>query len=163
MHLQIMKIRFKNEYGIGIVEIVVAVSIAIVAFVSILQLFRLEIRAERLRREELRAYALLAETLEAVRSIRDDDWSNISSLSSGTNYYPQISGTSWTLSTTDPGPIDIFTQRRVVIEDVLRDGSFNIAGSGTPDPNTRKFTAYIEWESYGALKTKSLAIYLTNW
>lgn len=155
--------RLKNQYGVGIVEIVVAASIILVAFVTILQLFSLGIRSERLRREELRAYALLAETLEAVRSIRDDDWSNISSLAIGTNYYPQISGTSWTLSTADPGPIDGFTRRWIIIEDVLRDGNFDIAGVGTVDPDTRKFNAYIQWDSYGTTKTKSLSTYLTNW
>lgn len=130
---------------------------------AVLQLFQLQIRAERLRREELRAYALLSEALEAVRSIRDDNWANLSTLTTGTNYYTEASGASWTLLGADPGPIDGFT-RWVVLDEVLRDANDDIVSSGWPvDPDTLEVTAYIEWQSYGSTKTKSLNIYLTNW
>jgi len=147
----------------SIIEIVVVVSIAIIGVMSILQLFNVEIRAERLRREELSVYALLAESLEAVRSVRDADWANISSLSTGTNYYPEISGSSWILSNLDPGPIDGFT-RWIVVDEVRRDANFDITDSGgVIDADTLKIIAYAEWESYGITKTKSITMYLTNW
>ena len=81
----------KSEKGIGIVEILVVSSIIIVALMAILQLFQLEVRAERFRREELQAYALISESLEAARSVRDEDWSSIDGLVRGTSYYPQVS------------------------------------------------------------------------
>lgn len=152
-----------RERGIGIVEVLVVMSIALTAFMTIFQLFQLQIRAERLRREEIRAYALLSESLEAVRSVRDADWTNLSSLSIGTNYYPEILVNSWSLSVVNPGAIDGFT-RWIVLDEVRRDASDNIVSSGWPvDSDTLEVIATVAWQSSGATKTKTLTVYLTNW
>jgi len=151
-----------KSYGLGMVEIIVVIAVILVAFTAILQLFKLQAQNERAKREELQAYALLGETLEAVRAVRDHAWTNVSSLTLGADYYPVISGGAWTLSGTDPGPIDGFT-RWVVFNSVRRDGSDNIVPvGGTVDPDTLLITAYAEWQSRGATKTRSLATYLTD-
>lgn len=144
------------------VEIIVVVAVVMTAFTAILQLFKLQLESERGKREELQAYALTAESLEAVRAIRDDAWTNLSSLTLGADYYPVISGSAWTLSIADPGPTDGFT-RWVVLSSVQRNGSDNIVPSGgSVDSGTLLVTAYIEWQSRGDTKTRNLATYLTN-
>jgi len=145
------------------VEIIVVVAVIIVAFTAILQLFRLEIRTERVRREEVRAYALLSEAMEATRSVRDDDWSNLSTLITGINYYPAISAGAWVLQGTDPGPIDGFS-RWIVLDTAQRDTSGDIVSSGgAVDADTFLVTGHIEWQSLGVTKAKTLSTYLTNW
>jgi type II secretory pathway pseudopilin PulG len=152
-----------HQRGLGIVEIVVVVAMILFAFTAILQLFRLQISGERAKREQLVAHALLAEAIEATRSVRDDDWANLSSLTLDADYYPEIFGGAWTLSSSDPGPIDGYS-RWVVLSSVMRDTNDDIVSSGgVVDPDTLNITAYIEWQGSGSTKTESLTTYLTNW
>lgn len=149
--------------GLGMVEMIVVIAVILVTFTSILQLFRFQIRAEYSKREELKAYALLAESIEAVRSVRDDGWSNLSLLIIGADYYPVILSGAWALSTNDPGPFDGYS-RWIVLSSVLRDANDNIVSAGgTIDEGTLQISAYTEWQSGGDTKTKSLTTYLTNW
>lgn len=152
-----------TQQGLGIIEIIVVVAVILFGFTAILQLFRLNIQSSMTSRENLQAHALLAEAIEAVRSVRDAGWINLSSLIPGVDYYPVISAGAWTLQTTNPGPIDGFS-RRVVLDQVRRDINSDIVTiGGTIDPDTLRVTAYIEWQSGGSAKTKNLVTYLTNW
>ena len=145
------------------VEIIVVVAIIIVAFTAILQLFKLQAQSERMKREELAAYTLLSEALEATRSVRDDNWSNLSSLILGADYYPVVSSGAWSLSLTDPGPIGRYSQW-VVVSSVQRDTNDDIVSSGgVVDADTLFATAYVEWQSGGSTRTKNLSTYFTNW
>ena len=153
-----------NQKGLGMVEIIVVIAVITTAFTAILQLFKLQIETERAKREEMASYTLLSESLEAVRSIRDDAWSNLSSLTIGAEYYPEISGNSWVLSSIDPGAINGYS-RWIVINSVNRDGSGNIvsAPSGSLDSDTLEVVSYIEWQSNGTTTSRDLRTYLTNW
>jgi type II secretory pathway pseudopilin PulG len=151
------------QQGFGIIEIMVAVAVVIFGFTAILELFRLNVQSSMESRENLQAYALLAEALEAARSVRDGGWSNFSSFIPGVDYYPVITGGAWALQTTNPGSINGFS-RRVVLSQARRDASSNIvASAGTVDPDTLGVTAYIEWQGRGGTKIKNLTTYLTNW
>ena len=154
-----------NQKGLGMVEIIVVIAVITVSFTAILQLFKLQIQTERAKREEMAAYTLLSESLEAVRSIRDDGWSNLSSLTMGADYYPKISGNSWVLSNIDPGAINGYS-RWVVINSVNRDiASGNIVSppSGSLDLDTLEIVSYVEWQSNGTTTSRDLRTYLTNW
>jgi type II secretory pathway pseudopilin PulG len=152
-----------KQQGFGVIEIIVVIAVIIVAFTAILELFRLNIQSSMQSRENVQAYALLAEALEGTRSVRDGGWSNLASLVPGVDYYPVIIGGAWALQATNPGPIDGFSQR-VVLSQTRRDANSNIVTSGgTVDPDTLLVTAYIEWQSRGGAKTKNLTTYLTNW
>lgn len=152
-----------TQQGLGIIEIIVVVAVILFGFTAILQLFRLNIQSSIQSREGLQAHALLAEAIEATRSVRDAGWSNVSSLIPGVDYYPGIGGGAWMLQTTNPGPTDGFS-RRIVLGQVRRDVNSDIVTSGgTIDPDTLRVTAYIEWQSGGSTKTKNLTAYLTNW
>lgn len=93
--------------------------------------------------QRLAATALLREADEAVRSVREKGWSQLSS--NGT-YYPVVSGSSWSLaagSETTNG----FT-RQVVVSDVQRNASGVIVPSGgTVDPSTKKVVTTVSWQT----------------
>lgn len=155
--------RKDTQQGLGIIEIIVAVAVILFGFTAILQLFRLNIQSSIQNREGLRAHALLAEAMEAARSVRDAGWINLSALTPGVDYYPVISAGAWALQTSNPGPVDGFS-RRVVLDQARRDVNSDIVTSGgTIDPDTFRVTAYITWQSGGGTKTKNLVTYLTNW
>lgn len=153
-----------QEDGMGIVEIIVVIAIITTAFVAILQLAFLERRAQIVAREDITAYVLARESLEAVRSVRDDNWDNLSTLTFNTPYYPVINGSIWELSGTDPGQVNGY-DRWIEVEEVFRDTNDDIVLSGgTSDSDTLKATAYVEWITAGGnTRQVTLETYLTNW
>ena len=157
-----MKISSHNS-GLGVIEIVVVIAVIVTVFAGLLQLSSLEARVQERAREESKAYLLAREAMEAARFVRDESWATFFALTFETSYYPVISSSSWTLSSSDPGAIDGFS-RRVVLHEVFRDGSDNIAPSGTPDPDTRRIEVIVGWTSRGgSSKSVTLETYLTNW
>src|SRR3990172_6570068 len=105
----------KKEKGVGLIEIIIVGAILAIAFVGIVS-FLINSRGitfQNTRNTE--ATFLAKEAMEAVRSIRDESWAtNLATLTSGTIYYPVISGNEWTLATTDPVPINSLYTRTVV-------------------------------------------------
>lgn len=153
----------KTTRGLALVEIVVVVAIIGITISSLYSLLVLSRATLSRHLRATQALALAQEGLEAVRNIRDQDWSNnIEPLGSGANYYLTLSGSSWALTTTNPGPIDSLFTRTVVFASVNRDESDNISDSGETDPNTRKITATVAWTERGSSRSVSLTTYITN-
>ena len=150
---------YKKRKGIGLIEIIIAsavISIGLLAIISFL-IFSRGVTFQVGNQTE--AVSLAEEAIEAVRSIRDEAWNSVST--AGT-YYPVISANKWTLSGRDPGPIHGLYTRVVTIDDVFRDGSDNIAGSGSPDSDTKKVTATISWSESGRNKQVVIETYISN-
>lgn len=117
--------------------------------------------ASRATQVELKNEAELyaEEGLEAVRNIRDRNYLD---LAPGTYGLSLVSDT-WTFVAA-PETIDAYYQRTVLVEDVYRDGSGEIAASGTLDAETKKVTVTVDWDWKGILpKSVSLSSYFTNW
>lgn len=117
--------------------------------------------ADRATQVEVKNEALLyaEEGMEAVRNIRDRDYLDLVSGSYGLSF----SSDTWSLVAA-PETIDAYYQRTVLIEDVYRDGSNNIAAEGTLDPETKRVTVTVTWNWKGVLpKDTVLSTYLTNW
>jgi len=147
--------------GIGLVEVVIGIAILTTIVVGVLSAFRIMVSSSGETIQGLQAQALLEEGLEAVRLIRDGNWSNISSLTTGTSYTLTWNGSLWTLTTT-PATIDALFDRRVSIGQVYRDANDDIATSGTLDPNTKKVTVTISWNRGKVRLSRSLSTYITN-
>jgi hypothetical protein len=102
------------------------------------------------------------EGLEALRSIKNQNY-NALTLTAGTGV--QLDGTSglWEYNGAGNNTWGDYT-RVLEVEAVYRDGSGNIAGSGTLDYNTKKITATVTW-NFTSAKAQSVAItdYLTYW
>lgn len=150
--------------GIGVIEIVVVAGIISTVFLSISQLLVLATRPIAAGAREAQAMFLAEEAIEAVRTLRNVDWTdNIASLTNDTPYYPLLAGDNWSLTTSNPGVIDNTYTRTVVVSAVYRDGDDNIStSSGTLDEKTRKVTATVSWSERGQSKSVVLETYITN-
>ncbi|MFA6257664.1 MAG: hypothetical protein WC671_01485 [Candidatus Paceibacterota bacterium] len=155
-----MKKIIKNR-GFVVVEVLVAASIITVSILSAMMVAQKSIYVSRQAFHTTQAGFLLEEGAEAVRILRDNAWSNISSLTIGTNYYPTFSSNTWILSPT-ASIIGIFT-RTVVIANVNRDNTTkDISIVGADDPGTKLITVTVSWMEGGATITKTLQFYISD-
>ena len=139
----------------------VAISIITVSILAAMAVSQKSVYISRESIHATQAGFLLEEGAEAVKVLRDNGWSGISSLAAGTTYYPTYSSGAWTLATTGT-PIGIFT-RTVVIANVNRDNTTqDIASVGTNDPGTRLATVTVSWLEGGTTVTKTLSFYIID-
>lgn len=152
-----------NKKGFGIVEIMIAVAIAIVFFLTVYELilFSTKVTFTGLRRVE--ATQLAQEGIEAVRTMRNNGWTaNIASLANSTTYYLLISGDEWTLTATPQPAINGIFTRTVTLHEVLRDANDDIAVAGTADTKTKRLVVSVSWDERGNTKNIDLETYITD-
>jgi len=146
--------------GFMTVEVIVATAIIVISVLAAMTVTQKSISVSRQALHTSQASFLLEEGAEVVRILRDNAWSNVSSLNVGTNYYPTFSS-SWTLSTT-PSTVGIFT-RTVVVTNVNRDATTSdIAVSGTNDPGTKLITVTVSWSESGQTISKTLSFFIMD-
>ena len=155
-----------RERGFNLVEIVVATGIISLSLVSIIATAGRSIAVSHRALNTYGAALELEEGTEAVRIIRDDAWSNIAGLSTGTLYYPAFDPitNTWSLSTTSSdGVFGIYT-RSVTVSDIQRNEAGDIDPSGSvPDSGTRALAVSVAWkESTGQEVTKTATVYLSD-
>lgn len=156
-----MKFPIKNSPGFGLIEIVIVCGIVVMTFLVFMRAEAVALRLFRAGQENMESSLLAGEGLEAVRSVRDESWTNnIASLDDMgiTHYYPVVQNGKWQLTTVAQPSINGMYTSFVIFNKVFRDGQDKIAASGTADPNTRKVTSQVQWGS----KTTSLVSYITN-
>jgi prepilin-type N-terminal cleavage/methylation domain-containing protein len=138
---------FYNNRGFGLVEVVVAISIISVSLMALAVAGQISSRVVTDSLFKTQALFLAEEGIEVVRAMRDESWSqNIAPLNfdAGIGYYliptTVLGSISWSVTTTDPGPIDDVFQRELYFSEVHRDGvTDDIAtSSGLLDNNTIK-------------------------
>ncbi|MEK7074874.1 MAG: type II secretion system protein [Patescibacteria group bacterium] len=143
----------------GLIEIVIVTAIVGATLAGFLQASILSVRLLRVEREMLEATMLAQEGMEAVRLVRDESWTNnIAPLANDTIYYPIIINNKWMISANNPGVFNSRYTRHIVFNQVFRNGTDDIAASGTADSGTRKITITVSWGS----KQVQLVSYLTN-
>lgn len=151
---------FKNR-GFMMVEVIVVISIVVVTVLAAMSITQKSIYVSNQSLHTSEASFLLEEGAEAVRTLRDGSWSNITSLTSGTTYYPTFSSGAWSLSTTSSS-VGIFT-RTVTIANVNRDATTaNIASVGVNDVGTKLVTVTVSWKEGSNTLTKTLSYYLMD-
>lgn len=144
--------------GFGIIEIIVAMSIMIIIAATGASTVLHSFSANRLGGEETQATLFAQEGVEAVRSIKNQDWAN---LAAGT-YGLDNSGGTWALlgSSDTNGKYT----RQIVVSQVQRDSDGDIVESGgTVDLDTLKATSQVTWDFTPTRNnTVTLVTYLTN-
>lgn len=145
-----------------VIEILVAVTIITVSILATMTVAQKSVQVSRQSLHSSQAGFLLEEGAEALRTMRDSAWSNISSLVPGTEYYFLWNGSAWTLSET-PSTIGEFT-RIATVSSVNRDSSTRdiVASGGTDDPDTKLVEIEVSWREGGTLVTKNIQFYLMN-
>ncbi len=153
---------YSKKYNGGslLVEVIVVAAIITVSVLAASAVAQKSIYVSRQSVHQAQASFLLEEGAEATRIVRDNAWANLSGLTVDTDYYPTFSGGTWSLSST-PNQVDIFT-RKVVVSSAYRDGSHNLATSGTIDNQTRLVTVTVTWAEGGQTISKTLQFYLSD-
>ena len=143
------------------VEIIIAIVIITTSVLAAMVVTQKSIYVARQSLHASQASFLLEEGAEVVRILRDNAWSNISSLSTEVDYYPTFSSPNWSLSVT-PNTVGIFT-RTVTVANVNRDSvSKDISESGTDDPGTKLITVTVSWSEGGVTVNKTLSFYIMD-
>lgn len=147
--------------GFALLEIVVSVGLIATTLFALSGTVQLAYRAAIEASDRVRAGFLLEEGAEALKTIRDDTWLSIKNLALNQPHYLVFSGGRWN-ATTSLQTIDLLFTRSLIVREVFRDASQNIASSGTSDADTRKIEMMVAWTERGRdLKSEGIT-YLTN-
>src|SRR3990167_7795640 len=151
--------RPSSMQGQSLVELLLTIGLSTLLLPALLTGLISSREGKAQQNQRIQASSLLRETYEAVRSIRNRNWSNI--VINGT-YHPVISGTMWA-SASGSITTNGFTQS-YTITDVNRDASSVIvtAPAGTIDPSTKKIDITISWTKPYTSAINS-TLYLTRW
>ena len=145
--------------GQSLVELLLVIGLSALLLPALLTGLTSSREGKAQQNQRIQATSLLRETYEAVRSIRNRDWSNI--VINGT-YHPVISGTMWA-SASGSITTNGFT-RSYSISDINRDsnGAIVPTPTGTVDPSTKKIDVVVSWnQPYVSSVTSTF--YLTRW
>ncbi len=161
------KQKMVGNKGMSLIEILVAVFIISTALSSVLGLTSFSLNAVSFTKQSYEANILAQGLIEQVRNFRDQTKWNINgleTLTNGLDYYASKTGSpeEWQMIQ-GTETINGFT-KKIVFEEVERDGSANIVeNGGIIDPNTKKITATILWQERNKTHQIELITYLTNW
>jgi len=157
----------RRNKGFSVIEILISVSLIVIAFITFLSIISLSLKSTRFAENVNKADFLARELIEAARSFRQGtgwDSNGLGVLDTDTDYYFSLTGSNppdWVIN---PGQenIGIFT-RSIVFEKVSRDPitkeiqqTYNVSND---DPDTRKVIVRVFFDS----KIIELTTYLTNW
>ncbi len=156
-----------SKKGFTIVELMIAIAIIVIVFLTILGFFIFDVRVADRSRMRLKAISLDEEAFEAVRNFRNNnswDVSGIGTLIPGVDYYPASSSGGWNIILGNEN-IDGFI-RTIIFDRVSRDINDNIENTYNPindDPETRKVRVVVSWTDRYGSTNESLTTYITNW
>ncbi len=159
---------FKNNFksGSGMVEILVAIFVFSIVLGSLITASNQYLIGAGDNLKSAKAAYIAEEGIEAVKIIRDTNWSTITALSNNINYYLYFDTSSSTnntwKATTTASLIDSSFTRTFQLEAVYRDSNGRIQSSGTLDTNTKKVTVTVSWSLRSSTTTNSLSTYITN-
>ncbi len=149
----------KSGAGFTLVELLVAMTVFTLVISGVVFLILDAQSANRQGRERTKAALIAQESIEALRSIRNQGWKFVRP---GTFGLSDQSGI-WALAGTNDS-VDQFT-RNVQVEYAHRDVSGNLVPSGgTIDFDTKKITTNVQWD-FTPLRPSTITFetYLTNW
>ncbi len=164
-----MKLICKQNHkkGFSLIEVIIACSIISISIFALMSASTKGIQLSNQALRQTQSNLLLEEGAEAVKSIRDAAWSNISGLTLNTNYFLTFNtGTNtWSLGTIDTGTIDSLFSRTIVFSSVSRDASDDIVLSGGTydDPRTIKVSVNVSWPAQDmTTSSKDLSFYISD-
>ncbi|MBI2442793.1 MAG: hypothetical protein HYV40_02705 [Candidatus Levybacteria bacterium] len=143
---QVIKYIFSTKWasflhGQSLIELLMAIAFSGIVLPAIITAFVSSHEGKAQQEKRVDAALLFTQAIEAVRSVREADWSNIAV--NGT-YHPLLSGSTWQLAPENE-VIYGFT-RSVVIADVFRDAAGAIVSSGGKlDYSTKKVIITVSW------------------
>ncbi len=157
-----IKERLNIKKGVGLVEVLVAVFIFTIILSSLILISNMYLSGAGDNLKLTQAAYLAEEGVEAVKVIRDNNWTNISDINLGQSYYLYFSTASSTWqATTTVIYVDDFI-RSFVLEEVKRNADGDISDFGDTDLKTKKLIVFVSWFGKTGETTKSLKTYITD-
>jgi Tfp pilus assembly protein PilV len=154
----------KKSKGFALIEVMIACALVATVTITLLSFAEKGLGLSSRSLRQVQATLLAEEGAEAVKTIRDANWTNISSITLNTNYYLSYNNSTdvWSLSTTANSIDNIFT-RTIVFSSVNRDSNNDIVTTGgTTDAGTIKVTVTTSWLSTEGANSKVLTLYITD-
>ncbi len=145
------------------VEAVVAVGLATLAFTGLVTAYGLYMNASFQSMRKIEAELIAEEGIEIARYLRDSGYAaTLGTYSTVNPYWLSLSGSTWSATQTQQSFIAGRYDRRVTFSPVYRNASDDITTSGTVDPDTRKVTVTVSWRERNATTSVALSSYLTD-
>lgn len=159
--------KIKKNSGALLFELLIVISlIAIILSFSAGAIY-LSMRSNKITGDKDTASSLATEALEAARSVAEEDWQNIYSLTKSTgHYYPTLSSNKWVLANGDEtiNMNNVVYTRYITINNVSRDSTTrdieSTYVSADDDPSTQKVTVFV---SFTGGNTVSISEYFSRW
>lgn len=154
----------KKSRGFALIEVMIACALVATVTITLLSFAEKGLGLSSRSLRQVQATLIAEEGAEAVKTIRDANWTNISGLTLNTNYYLSYNNSTdvWSLSTT-PNSIDNIFTRSIVFNSVNRDSNNDIVTTGgTTDAGTIKVTVTVSWLSTEGANSKVLTLYIAN-
>ncbi|KKS36970.1 MAG: hypothetical protein A3G49_03355 [Candidatus Sungbacteria bacterium RIFCSPLOWO2_12_FULL_41_11] len=150
--------------GVSLIEVIIGATIISIILLALGSIAQFSIGVSKVSTERLQAVFLASETIEALKTMRDSNWTTrIAPLAAGTSYYLLFVGDHYETTTVQPALIDGKFNRYFILENVNRDPATNdISASGTNDPDTKLVKAVVEWTSKSVIKTETVKTYIMN-
>ncbi len=156
-----------DNRGVSLVEITIVLGLLAVVVSALVELNLTLSRRMSSASLDIAAAATAAETMEALRALRDESWSNLGDLSPGTDYYLSFSEAAkkWAIQPSDSGKISGVFSRSFRVSPVYRDLASGgvVASGGSLDVKTLLVEANIVWDERGRSKDIKLQTYLTDY
>ncbi len=156
-----------SRAGFSLLEIVIVLGFLGIVAVSLVQLNLMFIRGISAGSFNVRANALAAETAEAIRFIKEDQWNDLGNLTPNAVYYLSFSGSpsKWNIVSSDPGKIDNIFTRTFKVNQVYRDAVTGkiVSSGGSLDTKTLLVEINVDWNEKGKDKNIKLTTYLADY
>ena len=153
--------------GFSLLEIIIVLGFLGIVAVALVQLNLMFTRSVASGSYNVRANALAAETAEALRFIKEDQWNDLGNLTSDTVYYLSFSTApaKWNVVSSDPGKIDNIFTRSFLVKEVYRDAVTGkiVSAGGSLDADTLLVEVNVDWNEKGKDKNIKLQTYLANY
>lgn len=158
-----LSLLFKKKNGQSLAEILIAVALGAVMVMAAATAISVSLKINNQASRIQVGIGLAKGLLENVKVWSEQDWHNITSLSTSSLNHYYLSSSTPPLAISGQEIIDVASStyiRYFYIDDVARDSEGKItSGSGTNDPSTKKIT--VEW-STNQVATTSMSAYITR-
>lgn len=160
MNLSFVKNKL-NKSGFALIEVLIAVTLVSSVMLGIVSSANKFLIYSNSSLKSYQATLALEEGIEAVKNVRAVAWTNISTLTSGTDYGLSFSGSNWTIVSGTQLTANGFS-RKINFYDVYRDGNNDIASSGTLDTGIKNVVVTTTWVENGVSKSKEIEFYIAD-
>ena len=157
--------------GFSVIEVILAAALFMIIATGSITVILQGTDSNRLGEEQTVANQYAAEGMEAVRSIKNQGFSNLTAVNPTPRAVNPIGGV-WAFGADGTNNTNIFNPvgkytRTIKVESVNRDAvppAGNIVVSGTLDPDTKKITSTVSWNfTPSRLNSVELISYLSDW